>query len=58
MVLDEPQNADIIKEVEGIKFIIDKKLDEQFDVVTVDYQKTMFSKGFVIKLEGRTASCS
>jgi len=58
MVLDEPQKTDIIKEVEGIKFLIDKRLDEQYDVVTVDYQKTIFSKGFIIKLEGRSASCS
>ena len=58
MVLDEPENSDIIKEVEDIKFIVDKRIDEQYDLVLVDYQKTMFSKGFVIKLEGRSASCS
>lgn len=58
MVLDEPQKTDVVKEVDGIKFLIEEKIDAQYDSVTVDYQKTLFSKGFVVRLDGRSASCS
>ncbi len=58
MVLDEPQASDIVKDIDGISFVVDEKLDDQYDVVKVDYQKTLFSKGFIITLDGRSTSCS
>ncbi len=58
MVLDEPKASDIVKEIDGIRFVVEQKIDKQFDAVKVDYQKTMFSRGFIITLDGRSTSCS
>lgn len=41
-----------MQEVEGIKFIVDKGLDGQYEGVEVDYRQNTFSKGFAITLQG------
>ncbi|SDK85682.1 hypothetical protein SAMN05660472_02141 [Natronincola ferrireducens] len=51
MSLDEAKNTDVVKEVEGIKFAVDKSLDEQYKEVIVDYAKGWFSKQFIVSLK-------
>ncbi|WP_192929618.1 hypothetical protein [Alkaliphilus serpentinus] len=46
------KDSDVEKEVEGIQFIIEKGLDNQFEGIEVDYRQNMFSKGFAITLQG------
>lgn len=48
MTLDESKDDDIIKEVEGHRFLVEKELDRQIEGVTVDYKSGMLRKGFVV----------
>ncbi|KAB3540972.1 hypothetical protein F8154_00175 [Alkaliphilus pronyensis] len=57
MSLDEAKTTDIIKKVDGLEFVIEKDLDEQFPAIEVDYRKNMFSKGFAITLKGNSGGC-
>ena len=50
--LEEATNDDVVKNVDGVKFVVDKMLDERFDAIKVDYGTMMFRKGFMVSLEG------
>ncbi len=52
MSLEEATNDDVVKNVDGVKFVVDKMLDERFDAIKVDYGTMMFRKGFMVSLEG------
>lgn len=57
--LEEATDTDVVKELDGVRFIVDKDLDERFDGVKVDYGTMFFRKGFIIGLEnGGGGSCS
>lgn len=52
MSLEEAiKETDRLKEVRGIKFIVDDHLDESYDYVTVDYGTKFFRKGYIIALD-------
>lgn len=57
MSLDEAKSDDIMKEVDNIRFVVDKNLDDQFSNIIVDYRKSLFGSGFVISLDGTRGSC-
>lgn len=57
MTLDESKEDDIIKEVEGHRFIVEKDLDRQIDGVTVDYKSGMLRKGFVVYMSAGGGGC-
>jgi len=48
--LEEATNDDVVTDIEGVKFVIDKDLDSRFEAIKVDYGTTMFKKGFMISL--------
>ncbi|WP_026476933.1 hypothetical protein [Alkaliphilus transvaalensis] len=50
MSLDEATKDDVLKDVDGIPFIIDKKLDDQYDAIKIDFRRTAFRRGFNITL--------
>jgi len=49
--LEEATDTDIVTDVEGVKFVVDKDLGERFNAIKVDYGTTLFRKGFMISLE-------
>lgn len=51
MSLEEATEADVVTDVNGVKFVVDKNLDKRFEAVKVDYGTMMFRKGFMISLE-------
>ncbi|AOY75191.1 hypothetical protein BJL90_04290 [Clostridium formicaceticum] len=59
MSLEEAKDADIIKHVEGIQFIVDQQLEQQLmqkDLV-LDYIKNWFTKKFVITQRYSSGCC-
>lgn len=56
MSLDEAGIDDVINEVEGIPFVLENSLNDQFEGVKIDYKKTMFNSGFIISLVGFNGS--
>jgi len=55
--LEEATQHDVVKDVNGVKFVIDKMLDNRFDEVKVDYGTVMFRKGFIVALENGGGGC-
>gem|GEM_PF-4271119 len=51
MSLEEATETDVVTDVNGVKFVVDKSLDKRFGAVRVDYGTKMFRKGFMISLE-------
>ena len=57
MALDEPKESDIVYDVNGFKFIMDKDFDEKAKPVTVDF----LGYGFKISSKidfGEASACS
>jgi len=54
MSLDEAKDNDVVKEIEGITFIVEKKLDREIDGIRIGYRRTMFKKDFMITLNGKS----
>ncbi len=52
MSLDEAKENDITKEVEGIEFVVDKEVDEQFGNVIVDFSSGFLGKRFMVNYAG------
>ncbi|MBM7615018.1 hypothetical protein [Alkaliphilus hydrothermalis] len=59
MSRDEAQENDIEKEVDGLTFIIEKNLDQQYDGVgiMIDYQQGLLRKGFAVGLKDGGNTC-
>jgi Fe-S cluster assembly iron-binding protein IscA len=52
MTLYEPKDSDVVYEVEGIKFVIDKLIEEFADGVKIEYGSSYFGNGFSVKYVG------
>lgn len=48
--LDEIKDTDVVRDIDGVKFVIEKSLDQQYQEVLVDYEKSWFGKQFVVSL--------
>jgi len=64
MALDEPQENDQIFDEKDIKFVIDKKLYEEAQPISVDFVESAMGAGFKVQSElskkesGCGSSCS
>lgn len=58
--LEETQkDTDVLKEIEGIKFVVDEYLDKTYKNVGVDYGTKFFRQGYIIGLQdGESGGCS
>jgi len=56
IVLDEQSTEDHMEEKEGIKFIVNTDISDQFGTFTVDYMSNFFRKGFVVS-SSNSSSC-
>lgn len=46
MALEESQSEnDVLEEVEGVSFVIDRNLADHLNTITIDYYQTMFGNG-------------
>lgn len=58
IALDEQNDEDIVTDVDGITFLIEKDFGESFSKFTVDYSDSLLRKGFVILPDGKpVAEC-
>lgn len=59
VVLDEQKSNDIIEDLDGLKFVVDKDEEYIFEECTVSYKKTFFEKTFkvVSKIIGENTGC-
>lgn len=59
VVLDEQKSNDIIEDVDGLKFVVDKDEEYIFEECTVSYKKTFFGKTFKVisKAVGENTGC-
>ncbi len=46
--LDEIKSTDLVKDIDGVKIIIDKDLEGQYEEIFVDYVKFLFKKRFFV----------
>ena len=51
ITLDELKDTDYSEDFEDGKLVVDKELIDMFKGFQIDFQKNMFSKGFVVKPE-------
>ncbi len=60
LALDEPKEKDETVDGEGFKVVAEKSLLEQMGGITVDYRKSAFGGGFVIRPKGENigGSCA
>jgi Fe-S cluster assembly iron-binding protein IscA len=62
LALDEPKESDEVFDREGVGFVIEKKLLEDVQPVTIDYVTTPSGEGFTIdsglKSDDGCGSCS
>lgn len=58
IALDEQKNEDIVTEIDGITFVVEREFGESFSKFTVDYSDSFLRKGFVILPDGKpVAEC-
>lgn len=57
IALDEHKDNDLKDTIEGIDFIIDKELTDQYSEFKVDYSNDWLRKGFSISANGTNGSC-
>ena len=57
LALDEQKDEDLELEVDGLKFVYEKELDEAFEYFTIDYTDSGFRKGFTVVPNTGEASC-
>jgi len=50
--LDEAKETDVVKEVEGITFVVDEDTDKQFGTVIVDFSSGFLGKRFMVNYAG------
>lgn len=48
MALDEQKDEDTTVEEDGIEFLVEKELDEDFASFNIDYSDDGFKKGFTV----------
>jgi iron-sulfur cluster assembly protein len=48
LALDEPKESDEVYDRDGVAFVVDKKLLEEVQSITVDYVTTPQGEGFTI----------
>lgn len=52
MSLDETKETDVVKEIDGINFIVDEDTDKQFGSVIVDFSSGFLGKRFMVNYVG------
>lgn len=52
MALDEPKESDVVTNIKGFKFVIDKELASQYRRFSVVYQNGIIFKGLRIYAHG------
>jgi len=57
LALDEKQEKDTLYEVEGINFVIEDSIEEQYGPFEVDYAGGWIGKGFVISSKKVYGNC-
>jgi len=50
--LDEAKETDVVKEVDGITFVVDEDTDRQFGTVVVDFSSGFLGKRFMVNYAG------
>jgi Fe-S cluster assembly iron-binding protein IscA len=50
--LDETKETDVVKEIDGINFIVDEDTDKQFGSVIVDFSSGFLGKRFMVNYAG------
>lgn len=57
IVLDEQLEDDHLEEKEGIKFVVNTDILNQFGTFTIDYMSNFFRKGFVVSSSYGGSTC-
>lgn len=57
IVLDEQLEGDHLEELDGIKFVVNEDILNQFGSFNVDYVANFFRKGFVVSTAHGGSSC-
>lgn len=48
--LDEVKEGDVVKESDGLKFVVDKDLDKEYKEVIVDFTKNWLGRQYIVSL--------
>lgn len=57
IVLDEQLEDDYLEIKDGIKFVVNSDLKDQFGTFQVDFTSNFFRKGFIISTDYGTGAC-
>ncbi len=52
IVQDERRNSDYYEEQEGIHFVVEERIQQQYKEFKIDYVKNWLTKGFIVRLAG------